>query len=400
MVFTTPEPDELELRVLGLIDGLREQLRHRVAEPRRWVGGLRRLTFARAVQASNSIEGYNASLDDVVAAVDGEQPLDADEETGLAVAGYRDAMTYVLQLAQDGDTVVDEGLLKSLHYMMLKHELAKSPGRWRPGAIWVRRDPSGEVVYEGPDAELLPGLMSEMLLELEGRDTPLLFRAAVAHLNLVMIHPFRDGNGRMARCLQTLVLVRERIVAPVFSSIEEYLGRNTPAYYDVLAEVGRGSWNPHHDARPWVRFCLTAHYRQARTHLLRIREFEEMWVVSSELAAEHKLSPRVAGALLEASLGLRLRNATYRSIVETTADETISDLTASRDLKAVVDAGLFLPVGEKRGRHYVASDELQRHWQTIRARRPAPEETDPFKIALSPGAEQLTLTTRGAGSTD
>ena len=85
----------------------------------------------------------------------------------------------------------------------------------------------------------------------------------MAHLNLVMIHPFKDGNGRMARALQTLVLAREAILAPEFSSIEEYLGRNTPAYFDVLGQVGGGKWQPERDARPWVRFVLTAHYRQA-----------------------------------------------------------------------------------------------------------------------------------------
>ena len=50
--------------------------------------------------------------------------------------------------------------------------------------------------------------------------------------NLVMIHPFRDGNGRMARCLRTLVLARAGILAPVFSSVEEYLRRNTRALLD------------------------------------------------------------------------------------------------------------------------------------------------------------------------
>jgi Fic family protein len=49
----------------------------------------------------------------------------------------------------------------------------------------------------------------------------------MAHLNLVMIHPFRDGNGRMARCLQSVVLAREGVLSPVFMSVEEYLGRNT-----------------------------------------------------------------------------------------------------------------------------------------------------------------------------
>ena len=77
-------------------------------------------------------------------------------------------------------------------------------------------------------------------------------RGAMAHLNLAMIHPFRDGNGRMARCLQTLMLARERILSPEWMSIEEFLGANTQAYYDVLSDVRRGTWNPDGDARPWV----------------------------------------------------------------------------------------------------------------------------------------------------
>src|ERR1035437_6738344 len=99
-------------------------------------------------------------------------------------------------------------------------------------------------------------------LQSDADDDPLV-RGALAHLNLVMIHPFRDGNGRMARCLQTLVLARDQILEPEFSSIEEYLGGNTESYYQVLAQVGRGRWNPTGDTRPWVRYCLQAHYVQA-----------------------------------------------------------------------------------------------------------------------------------------
>src|SRR6266571_5415875 len=111
-VYPLPTPDEDELGVLELIHDLREEMRHRVAEPRRWTGGLRRMSEARAVQASNSIEGFNASLDDVVAVADGEEPLDADTETRLALAGYQEAMTYVLQASQDEQAAVDAGLLK------------------------------------------------------------------------------------------------------------------------------------------------------------------------------------------------------------------------------------------------------------------------------------------------
>ncbi len=382
-VFRTPEPDELELRVLRMIDDVREELRFRVAEPRRWGGSLRRLTFARAIQGSNSIEGYNATLDDVVAAVEGETPIDADTETSLAVAGYRDAMTYVLQHAQDPSGTGDEGLLKALHFMMIKHDLSKNPGRWRPGSIWVRRDADGEIVYEGPAADSIPQLVAGTLEELVADDVPELIRAAMAHLNLVMVHPFSDGNGRMARALQTLVLAREQIVAPLFSSIEEYLGRNTQDYYDVLAEVGQGRWSPTNDARPWVRFCLTAHYRQARTHLRRVQEVEELWLGCVDLANEHGLSERVGAGLMDAAYGLRLRNSRYRSTVDSAVGEEISELTATRDLKAMVDANLLEPVGERRARFYVARPVLLELRQRIRGSRPPRDSEDPFHRAAA-----------------
>jgi Fic family protein len=379
------------LHVLGIIDDLRHQLRFQVAEPRRWSGTLRRLTLARAVQGSNSIEGYNASLDEVVAAVDGEPPLDPTTETSLAVAGYRDAMTYILQHAQDPYGTVDEGLLKALHFMMIRHDLTKNPGRWRPGGIWVRREPDDEVVYEAPDNDRIPELIAEMLQELNAPDDdlPLLFRAAMAHLNLVMIHPFSDGNGRMARALQTLVLAREQVVAPVFSSIEEHLGRNTQSYYDVLAEVGEGKWNPSNDARPWVRFCLRAHYRQARTHLRRVQEIEELWSECVNLAERAGLPERTAAGLMDSAHGFRLRNSTYRAGVEASLGEEISELTATRDLKSMVDAGLVDPVGERRARHYIAASPLQDVRARVRENRPPRGDDDPF---ANYAGEQLRLT--------
>src|SRR3954454_12725505 len=298
MVFQTPPLRDEELEVLALLADQRERLRDRMAEPRRWSGTLRRMAFARAVQGSNSIEGYNASLDDVVAAVEEEPMLGAEEETQHALAGYRDAMTCVLQIADDQGLEVDEGLLKSLHFMMLKYDLKKNPGRWRPGSIFVHREATNEIVYAGPPSEEVATLISEMLRDLDREDDPVLVKAAMAHLNLTMIHPFSDGNGRMARCLQTLVLARERVIAPIFSSIEEFLGRNTESYYQVLEDVGAGAWNPQRDARPWLRFCLRAHYFQANTTMRRREEIEQLWVGCLGLAEARGLPERCAAGLM------------------------------------------------------------------------------------------------------
>jgi Fic family protein len=334
------------------------------------------------VQGSNSIEGFDAELDDAAAIDLGEAPLSADEETTLAIKGYRDAMTFVLQLSGESDFFYSEQLFKSLHFMMTNYDLKNRPGLWRTGDIYVRNDETGEIVYEGADIDLVPPLIHELvdILNVED-DCPAMVRAAMAHLNLVLVHPFRDGNGRMGRCLQTLVLAREQIVDPVFSSVEEYLGRNTTAYYEVLARVGGGRWRPENDAREWVRFILTAHLRQARTVLRRVKESEHLWDKLERLAREQALNERVIPLLFDAATGYRVRNSTYRAIWAE-LDE-ISENVASRDLKLLVDRDLLNPHGEKRGRFYTASKELRGLWQEVIDSRDARDESDPFSASAA-----------------
>jgi Fic family protein len=380
-LFTAPELGTREHEVLAEVADLKERLRFQLHEPRRWFGSLRRASFARAVQGSNSIEGFDAELDDAAAVDLGEETLSASEETERALRGYRDAMTFVLQLANESSFYYGGQLLKSLHFMMTSYDLKNRPGLWRAGSIYVRNDDTGEIVYEGPDVDRVPKLMHELVVQLNAEDSsdyPVLVRAAMAHLNLVLIHPFRDGNGRMARCVQTLVLARERILEPVFCSIEEYLGRNTQAYYDVLSVVGAGSWKPKRDAVPWVRFILTAHHRQARTMLRRIKESERLWDELERLASKEGLPERCIVALYDAAIGFRIRNATYRAIYE---DDEVTDGMASRDLRAMVAGGLLVPHGEKRGRYYTRSAELAALRESIIENRDPRDDSDPFAKA-------------------
>lgn len=392
MLFRTPDLEPRELEVLNEIAGLRETMRTHLREPRRWSGSLRRVQFARGVRGSNSIEGYEAGLDDAMAIDVGEEPLDANEETALALRGYRTAMTYVLQLADEDKFHFGEQLIKSLHYMMTNYDLKSRPGRWRAGSIYVKNEETGEIVYEGPEVDRVDSLMHDLICDLEkSEETPALIKAAMAHLNLVMVHPFRDGNGRMARCVQTLALAREGIVSPVFSSIEEYLGRNTQSYYDVLAEVGQGSWHPQNDARPWVRYVLTAHLRQARTVLRRIRESERLYVELDRLVAEHGLPPRTTEAMFDAAYGLRVRRSVYKAIVENQQEDELNDQAATRDLTTLADIGLLVPHGEKRGRYYTAGPVLVDIRRRIMDARAPWDNTDPFTIEAASPIEQPPL---------
>ena len=371
MLFAYRALDREERRVEAATARIRDALRHYVAtEPRRWSGLLARMTRARALAASNSVEGIDVSDDDAIAAVDREDPGHADRETWLAVVGYREAMDYILQRRRDPSFAITEDVLLAVHFMICKSDLAANPGQYRPGWVGVRDTRTGELVHEGVERDRLEPLVREVLDYANGGEVESVFlRAAMTHLNLAMLHPFSDGNGRAARCIQTAVLASDGIIAPIFSSIEEYIGRNQREYYAVLAEVGGGGWRPERDAKPWVRFCLAGHYRQAQTLLRRTREVERVYADLSELARANGLPDRSAMALLQAALGVGVRNAAYR----VSAD--ISNNLASRDLKALADAGLLVPKGERRGRSYVASPavaEIRR-----KARLPRGDD-DPF----------------------
>ena len=353
---------------------------------------MRRILSALAIQGSNGIEGYNVSVEDVIAAIEGHSPTEASEEDWKAVSGYRRAMTYVLQLARDDHFEFSPSLIRSLHFMMTEYSLDAGPGLWRPGAIWITNDKTKKVVYEGPDSEMVPGLVEELVKQfVESPDVPVQVLAAMAHLNLAMIHPFRDGNGQMARCLQTLALARAGILVPEFCSIEEFLGANTDDFYALLGEVGQGAWNPHHDARPWIRFCLTAHFVQTTSVLRRVQESEQVWNALEAMVTDRRVPLRSVAALFDATLGLRIRNASYRSILEGWV-EGISNQVATNDLRAMVDAGLLEQMGNKRGTYYVAAEPLRElHRQHLHGRQeidssdlftPPPDPNGPIEPTL------------------
>ena len=375
-----------DTQILQEIQALRDDLRFHLVAPRRWHGTLSRAMMARTVQASTSIEGYHSTVDETAAIIDGEEPPGVDEDTRRAVSGYRDAMTYVLQLTGPSSPDrprMDASLIKSLHFMMVGHDLSTNPGRWRPGAVWVR-DGAGNPVYAAPDRDVVEPLIDELITCVNDSPGPTLITAAMAHLNLTLIHPFSDGNGRMARCLQSFVLARaDSEISPVFTSIEAYLGQYTGAYYGALTDTAAGSWSPERSARPWIEFCLTAHYRQAAGMRRRIDRFEARWDRCEQIAARSRLPDRSIDALVHSAQGWPLSRSRYMSIVRSASGEKISDAMATRDLAAMAAAGLLDPVGEKRGRHYLPSESLRAVEREIREMQPDRPVIDPYRISAS-----------------
>jgi hypothetical protein len=102
----------------------------------------------------------------------------------------------------------------------------------------------------------------------------------------------------MSRSLQTLLIAREGVLAPEFSSIESWLGRsrNTWEYYRELASRG-AVYQPDQDVSSWIRFNLTAYHQQAQTVRKRLEKSSQVWRILAEFAERNDLDERMVSAL-------------------------------------------------------------------------------------------------------
>ena len=354
MLFPTPTLTADDLRVLAEIDEARQQLKHQVAAvPAKWIAGLRKFLTADAVAASNSVEGFKVSTIDVEDIIEGERDVEVSDENLQETLAYERMMTYIQTLHEAADFCYSKGLLNALHWMLQghRHTPRKPAGQWRRSAVYVTdaRDPS-IAAYTAPDFNEVPALMQELIdwLNTDDGNHPLV-RAAMAHLHLVSIHPWADGNGRMSRSLQTLMIAREGVLAPEFSSIEAWLGRpgNTWEYYRELGRHG-SEYLPDQDVSDWIRFNLTAYHQQAQTVQGRLDRSARVWTRLADFAAREGFDDRVVCALHDVAVAGRVRRSRYEH------SEGLSLQQAQRDLRELVTAQVLEPVGRTRARYYRA----------------------------------------------
>lgn len=352
MIFQAPSIKGKLRGQLDELSSLRAKLGGEVTTRSRWIGSLRRQVRASAIESSTSIEGFSVSPEEALALTSGRQPPDQGDEDQLAVACYAQAMDHVGTMAVDPSFRWLDRVILDLHFQACYFQRDKDPGLWRTGPIGVT-GADGSLEYRGPDAEDVVPLMDEVLAWLaeDEPETDVVVKAAMAHLNVTSVHPFRDGNGRISRIVQSLVLARGGLGAPEFFSIEEYLGEHTSDYYAALRETQGGSYQPERDATGWVAFCLEAHISQARRRLAQVEQAATRWQHLEDLVAERGWPDRIAIALEQSLLG-----GTDRGKYAEEAD--VSPATASADLRRLLDAGLVDQRGRGRSSAYVASAAL------------------------------------------
>jgi Fic family protein len=312
---------------------------------------LRRDLEAEAVAASTSMEGVPVTVEEVHRILAGDRPPETREEDAALVRGYREAMSLVLRGADDAAFEWDRELLIGLHDRILAGQWGAGAGRFRTGAAYLVDSRTGGLAFQPPAPEQVPGLVDEACAVMQAGLEHSAIAAAWAHAALAAIHPFTDGNGRVARVVASLAMYRGGFKLPEFTSLEEWWGRHRSEYYAAFRCLGE-SFDRAADVTPFVRVHMEAQLHQVRGLDLRERVQQRIWAAVEEAVTAVGLQPRVANAVWDAFFGRSVTPRYYRPLAD------VSPATATNDLAAAVAAGLLRPEGKGRSRQYGAGDTL------------------------------------------
>jgi Fic family protein len=204
---------------------------------------LRRENRIRTIHASLAIENNTLTLEQVTAVIDGKHVLGHPRE----ILEVRNALTAYE--AMDGWEATSREDLLTAHRLLM-NALVDDTGRFRLGGVGIYR--GKQLVHMAPPADRVQQQMDDLLDWLKHTDEHPLVASCVFHYELEFIHPFADGNGRMGRLWQTLVL---RTWKPLLAylPVETVVRQRQDDYYRVLAEADKQA-----DATPFVEFMLKA----------------------------------------------------------------------------------------------------------------------------------------------
>jgi Fic family protein len=186
---------------------------------------LRKRNRIRTIQASLAIEGNTLSIDQVTAIIENKRVLGPAKD-------IREVTNAILVYDQlDAFNPVSEKSFLKAHQLLMKG-LIPEAGRYRRGGAGIVKGAS--LTHLAPRAANVPMLMKDLFRYLKNNEELLLIKSCVFHYELEFIHPFADGNGRMGRLWQTLILMRQFPVL-AYLPFESLIAAHQKDYYRALS---------------------------------------------------------------------------------------------------------------------------------------------------------------------
>ena len=227
-----------------------------------------------------------------------------------------------------------------------RYFIATAAAPLTPGVY--RKGPNTVGDFQPPDQGDVPDLMRSFALWLrqDNDEVHPVLKAGLAHLHMVAIHPFWDGNGRTARGLETLLLQRSTFGFRKLLSLESNLLNIKDDYFASIRQTLGKAFSLDYDATPWLEFSVTLLEISSNSLVSRLTDWHRMMQQAHEMWATKGWPQRFADAYAFAFQSGQITRSDYVDITG------VSMATASRDLAALVDAGVLIAEGKTRSRFY------------------------------------------------
>ncbi len=237
---------------------------------------LRRQAILRMAHTSTSIEGNKLAQFEVGKVFEGKT-VTAPPKDILEVENYLNGLKLLDELSKSKHTLTLEEILK-MHKIIISGLVDKEKvGKIRPSDIYILNDLGGgkEMLrFKGPSASKVPKLVEDLLQWLEkAKDLGIhpVVVAGIFHLEFVSIHPFTDGNGRVARLLTQLLLYRLNWDFRKILVLEDYYNQNRQDYYNALHTDEDKEYKIGRDVTLWLEYFTTGFLVEARKVLEKIQ---------------------------------------------------------------------------------------------------------------------------------
>lgn len=320
-----------------------------------WEAKFREDAIVRIVHHGTHIEGNELNISEAQAVLKGKEVIGRDRDI-QEIINFRNVLTYIEELSSAGnDFAYSEDVLKQIHRLTTDKLLPEEKcGIYRRTQVVVKNSATGEISFRPPPALEVPYLLTAFLtwlVNLSADEMHPILKAGIVQYEIVRIHPFIDGNGRLARAFTTLVLFKEKYDIKRFFSLEQYYDQNSSDYYTALQAVsgGRGGSTVKQDLTPWLEYFslgLAVEFNRVK---------EKVQKLSTDVHIKEKLGGQQI-FLSERQITLveyiqktgYLQNQVFNELFPKVSEDTIL-----RDLKDLQNKGIITKKGRTKAARYV-----------------------------------------------
>lgn len=332
------------LKLIGTIEAAKEVIENSPLVPA-WEAKFREDAIVRTVHHGTHIEGNELNYTEAGKVLAGAKIVGRERDI-QEVLNYRNVLKFIE--SYDKDDITEEAI-KHIHELTTHRILPEETiGEYRKSQVVVKNSQTGEITFRPPPPVEIPFLMEaflDWLNHTKPEDIHPVLKAGITHYEIVRIHPFLDGNGRVARAVTTLELFRDGYDVKRFFSLEEHYDREPLSYYDGLQSVGKLEGNQ----TPWLEYFTEG----LAIELTRIKEKVK------SLSTDLKLKKSLGGqqlSLTERQIKIVefiqengfLQNKAFFELFP-----MISEDTVLRELKDLVKKGIVKKEGTTKGVKYV-----------------------------------------------